>query len=124
MKFYYCKHCKNLELVMHDGDPTPVCCGETMTVLTANTAEAAKEKHLPIIQKNQPKAVIQVGEVEHPMTTEHLIEWIATTDNNTIEIKHLTASDQPVMQSNFDSSAKLSVYAYCNLHGLWLTEGD
>lgn len=122
MKFYYCEHCKNLELVMHDGGPTPVCCGETMTVLTANTTEATKEKHLPIIQKNQPKAVIQVGEVEHPITTEHLIEWIAATDGNTIEIKHLTASDQPVMQSNFDSSAKLSVYAYCNLHGLWLTE--
>ena len=122
MKFYYCEHCKNLELVIHDGGPVPVCCGEAMTVLSANTTEAAKEKHLPIIQKNQPKAVIQVGEVEHPMTTEHLIEWIAATDGNTIEIKHLTASDQPVMQSNFDSSAKLSVYAYCNLHGLWLTE--
>lgn len=109
---------------MHDGGPTPVCCGEAMTVLTANTTEAAKEKHLPIIQKNQPKAAIQVGEIEHPMTTEHLIEWIAATDGKTIEIKHLTTSDQPVMQSNFDSSAKLSVYAYCNLHGLWLTEGD
>ncbi len=124
MKFYYCKHCKNLELVMHDGGPVPVCCGETMTVLTANTTEAASEKHLPVIKKEQQKVVIRVGEIDHPMTPEHLIEWIAATDGKTIEIKHLTVSDQPMMQSNFDSSAKLSVYAYCNLHGLWLTEGD
>lgn len=124
MKFYYCKHCKNLELVIHDGGSVPVCCGETMTVLTANTTEAASEKHLPVIKKEQQKVVIRVGEIDHPMTPEHLIEWIAATDGKTIEIKHLTASDQPMMQSNFDSSAKLSVYAYCNLHGLWLTEGN
>ena len=55
MKFYYCEHCKNLELVMHDGGPTPVCCGETMTVLTANTNEAAKEKHCQSSRKTNQK---------------------------------------------------------------------
>lgn len=109
---------------MHNGGPVPVCCGEAMTVLSANTTEAASEKHLPVIKKEQQKVVIRVGEIDHPMTPEHLIEWIAVTDGKTIEIKHLTAADQPELQSNFSPSAKLSVYAYCNLHGLWLTEGD
>ncbi len=122
MKFYYCPHCKNLELVMHDGGPVPVCCGEPMTVLTANTTEAATEKHLPVVESNEQGITIRVGAVDHPMTPEHLIEWILATDGKTIEIKHLTSTDQPAMQANFDPSTKLSVYAYCNLHGLWLTE--
>lgn len=122
MKFYYCKHCKNLELVMHDGGPTPVCCGEPMTALAPNTTDGATEKHLPVVQTSEQSTTIQVGEVTHPMTPEHFIEWIAVTDGQKIEIQHLSPSDQPIMHTNLTLDTNFSVYAYCNLHGLWLAE--
>lgn len=122
MKFYYCKHCKNLELVINDGGPVPVCCGEPMGLLTANTTDAATEKHVPIIQAAEQGINIRVGEVDHPMTTEHYIQWIAVTDGKNVEIKHLDPTDQPTISSHFKITDKFSVYAYCNLHGLWMSE--
>lgn len=122
MKLYFCPHCKNLELVMHDGGPVPVCCGEKMIALEPNTVDAAIEKHLPVVEKTTDGIKITVGSVAHPMEEAHFIEWIAVTDGKTTEIKYLKPGDQPEMLAHFTADAKLSAYAYCNLHGLWLTE--
>ena len=78
-----------------------------LQLLKENTTDAATEKHVP------------VGEVEHPMTAEHSIQWIELiTENNEVLRKYLDPSEKPV--AVFKTDAK-EVYAreYCNLHGLW-----
>ena len=48
-KFYVCKKCGNLVGMIHASGAKMVCCGDEMTELTANTVDAAKEKHLPVV---------------------------------------------------------------------------
>ena len=44
--------------------------------LTANTVDAAFEKHVPVIEQNGDTVIVKVGSVEHPSMPEHYIEWI------------------------------------------------
>ena len=44
--------------------------------LTANTVDAAFEKHVPVIEQNGDTVMVKVGSVEHPSMPEHYIEWI------------------------------------------------
>lgn len=93
---------------------------EGYEVVTANSVDAAVEKHVPVIDIQRDGHIIQVtvGEVEHPMTKEHLIEWIALDAGGRLEIHHLSADQKPT--TFFAGGVKNgTVYAYCNLHGLW-----
>ena len=48
----------------------------------------------------------------------HYIEWIAFADGTKIGIKFLNPGDAP--EATFTKTAETgTVYAYCNLHGLW-----
>lgn len=84
-----------------------------------NTTDGATEKHVPVVEKIDGGYRVTVGEVEHPMTDAHYIQWIEliTSDNEVLR-KYLTPTDKPVAE--FKTDAK-EVYAreYCNLHGLW-----
>ena len=64
---------------------------------------------------------IKVGEVEHPMTDEHYISFIILASDDKYMIKKLTAGDKPEASFPYDKSYN-KIYAYCNLHSLWLTE--
>ena len=46
LKFYKCMHCGNIAIKPFDAGVPLVCCGEKMTELTANTTDAAVEKHV------------------------------------------------------------------------------
>ncbi len=84
-----------------------------------NTTDAAKEKHVPVVEKIDGGYRVTVGSVDHPMTEAHYIQWIELiTEDNEVLRKYLTPSDKPVAE--FKTEAK-NVYAreYCNLHGLW-----
>ena len=69
-KFYVCKRCGNLIGMVHGSGVTPVCCGERMTAIEANTVEASQEKHLPVVHVEQEardiRLTVNVGSVEHP----------------------------------------------------------
>ena len=122
-KFYRCNHCGNLFSVLHDGKVTPVCCGENMQLLEANTTDAAVEKHVPVVRLERDGHVIRVnvGEADHPMVDEHYIEWIAYEADDRLEVHYLAQNDMP---STFFAGASEhgTIYAYCNLHGLWKKE--
>lgn len=119
VKFMVCKHCGNIVEMIHDTGVAVVCCGEPMQEMIPGAVDAAAEKHVPdvIVEDNIVKVV--VGSVEHPMTQEHLIEWIyLETDCGTYK-KMLSASDAPKAEFILQNEKPLTVYAYCNLHGLW-----
>lgn len=115
--FYRCEKCGNMVALLKNGGGTLTCCGQSMTKLTANTTDAAKEKHVPVVSREGGKLRVQVGSVLHPMTAEHSIEWIALESGNRLEIAYLKPGDQPTAE--FANAESGTVYGYCNLHGLW-----
>lgn len=121
-KFYRCSVCGNLVGLIHEGQGQMMCCGQPMTELTANTTDAAQEKHVPVVEFDQAAGVLKVtvGSVAHPMTPEHLIEWIHVQTKKGGMMCHLTAEDKPEAVFKIaDGDAPVAVYEYCNLHGLW-----
>lgn len=118
-KFYICKHCGNLFLVMNDGGVVPTCCGEKMTVLEAGTTDAAQEKHVPVVTRNGNHLSVQVGSVLHPMEEKHYIEAIIVVQKKKTQIHYLKPGDEPKAEFELTCECPAEVYAYCNLHGLW-----
>ena len=86
--------------------------------LTANTVDAAFEKHVPVIEENGDTVTVKVGSVEHPSMMEHYIEWIVLVTESGIQMKWLKPEMKP--EAIFKVNEKVvAAYEYCNLHGLW-----
>ncbi len=115
---YRCQVCGNITSVIHASTGTLSCCGQKMEHLVENTVDAAKEKHVPVIEKINGGYRVMVGEVEHPMLENHYIEWIELIENGKSQIKHLNPGEKP--EAIFLTDAEnVSAREYCNLHGLW-----
>ena len=89
--------------------------------LKAGEVDAAQEKHVPHLEKDETTLKVQVGSVEHPMLPEHYITaiWVELKDG-TLYKQTLHANQKP--EAHFDLGSytgELTVYEYCNLHGLW-----
>ena len=122
LKFFKCDHCGNLLIPAIDAGVTPFCCGEKMQVLKAGETDAAVEKHVPVIEREDDgeHVVISVGAVPHPMTEEHNIPVIVLVFGERIYTFKLSPGDEPKASCSIkDNSVPLKAYAYCNLHGLW-----
>lgn len=115
--FLKCEVCGNLVELINNGGGELVCCGRPMTKLDANTFDASVEKHVPVAERKDGKIIVTVGSVEHPMTEEHYIEWIAVASDDGIERIELSPGSEP--KAVFCDKNNVDVYAYCNLHGLW-----
>ncbi len=99
-----------------DDVATPAGCTE----LTANTEDAAHEKHVPVVETERDGHVIRarVGSVEHPSLPEHYIEWIALEAVGGLEVHLLVRGLNRA--TCFGGGCKSgTVFAYCILHGLW-----
>ncbi len=120
-KFYICAHCGNLIQIVKNAGVPVMCCGEKMHELIPNTAEAAGEKHLPVVTLEGNKVTVNVGAVNHPMLEEHFIEWIYAETEQGGVLRKLQPGSEPIVTISLDEKPT-AVYAYCNLHGLWATE--
>ena len=122
MKFFKCEHCGNIVAYVENKGVPVMCCGKKMTELVPNTTEAATEKHLPVIAKNENGVVeIVIGSTLHPMLPEHFIGWVAIETKEGCQRKTLSGEPK-VTFSLSESDSLVAAYAYCNLHGLWKTE--
>lgn len=119
VKFYICKHCKNIIVKINDAGVPVMCCGEKMTLLEPGTVEASKEKHIPVIEKDGERVKISVGSEAHPMLEEHSIMWIYLLTDKGGYIKYLNAEEKPEVYFYTPGETPVKAYAYCNLHGLW-----
>jgi len=91
--------------------------------LIPNTVDAAREKHVPVISREGQTVTVEVGSTPHPMTEKHYITWILLETNDGIERIELTPDDEPAAQFFASEDSELiAAYAYCNIHGLWMTE--
>ena len=122
MKFYRCQICGNIITVI-DGDIKRIrCCGKEMEELVANSVDASLEKHVPVVEKNGDNIKVTVGSTIHPMEEEHYIEWIAIVKDNAISLKKLAPNMEPIVELPYLKES--TIYAYCNIHGLWKTNLD
>jgi len=118
LQIYKCSSCGNIVEVVHAGEGDLVCCGEPMKLMKENTVDAAKEKHVPVIEKVAGGYKVKVGSVPHPMEEKHYIEWIELTADGKVYRQFLKPGQ--VAEAVFMIEAKsVSAREYCNLHGLW-----
>lgn len=120
-QIYHCEACGNIVSVFEEGGGELVCCGAPMVLLEENTVDAAKEKHVPVIEKIDGGYKVKLGSVPHPMTDKHYITWIELFDGENFCIKRLSPGDEPEADFCACASTGGTVFAraYCNLHGLW-----
>ena len=117
-EIYKCQICGNIVEVVHASGGVLVCCGQPMTIQVENTVDAAKEKHVPVVENVKGGVLVKVGAVEHPMLEAHYIEWIEVQTAKKLYRKYLKPGETP--QALFIINEEvLSVREYCNVHGLW-----
>lgn len=115
---YKCDLCGNIVEVLYGSDGTLVCCGQDMTLLKENTVDAAKEKHVPVIEKTAGGIKVKVGSVAHPMEEKHHIQWVEVIADGKSCIQFLKPGQAPEAVFNITAD-KVTAREYCNLHGLW-----
>lgn len=115
---YKCDICGNIAEVLTAGGAELMCCGQEMTMQNENTTDAAVEKHVPTLEKQDGGWQVNVGSVDHPMTDAHFIEWIELTSGDAVYRQFLNPSAKPSAFFPVDADG-VTARAYCNLHGLW-----
>jgi superoxide reductase len=118
LEVYKCGVCGNIVEVLHGGKGNLVCCGQPMNLLVENTVDAAKEKHVPVIEKIGGGVKVKVGEVAHPMEEKHWIEWVEIIADGKTYRQYLNPGEVPEAIFNVTAD-QITAREYCNIHGLW-----
>jgi superoxide reductase len=80
--------------------------------------DAAKEKHVPVIEKTASGVTVKIGSAPHPMEEKHYIEWIEIIADGKAYRQFLKPGDVP--EATFAIQAtKIEAREHCNIHGLW-----
>ena len=128
LQVFKCDSCGSVVEAWRVSDCDPSCCGKTMRLLVENTTDAAKEKHVPVIEHRSDGTFVRVGSVAHPMEAEHYIEWIellvppaSGASDGRVPASYrafLKPGDKP--EAFFPvKAANAQARGLCNKHGLW-----
>jgi len=121
---YKCEICGNVVEVERIGAGTLVCCGQDMNLEKDNEADADARKHVPrIVEEDDGEGIkITIGEILHPMTEEHHIEWVQImTPYGDIRVK-LEVGHEPVVRLPFLKRSDIQgIRSYCNQHALYVS---
>ena len=123
IKIYRCRLCGNIVVHLYDSGMPLTCCGEEMELVEPASEMASLEKHVPVVERFADKVIVSVGETPHPMTKDHYIEWILLQSKTGFQVHYLKPGDAPVFEFHIpEKITPIAVYAYCNIHGLWVKE--
>ncbi|MBQ1492166.1 MAG: desulfoferrodoxin [Blautia sp.] len=123
MKFYQCKGCGKIAILLKTSACPTKCCGEPMVEMVPGETDAALEKHVPVIERTGSSVKVTVGSVEHPMLEEHHISWIVLETNQGFSQKKLATEGKPEAMFHLAIDEEpVAAYEFCNLHGLWKAE--
>ena len=89
-----------------------------MKLMVENTTDAAKEKHVPVVEKVAGGVKVKIGSVAHPMEEKHYIEWIEVLADGKTYLQYLAPGQAPEAFFPIEA-ANITAREYCNLHGLW-----
>lgn len=118
LEIYKCEVCGNIVEILHEGAGELVCCGEPMKLYEENTVDAAKEKHVPVVEKFEGGFKVKVGSVPHPMEEKHYIEWIEVIADGKAYRQFLNPGEAPEATFKIDAE-RITAREYCNIHALW-----
>jgi superoxide reductase len=118
LQVYKCEICGNIVEMLHEGVGELICCGEPMKLMEENTVDAAKEKHVPVVEKAGDGVKVKVGSVAHPMEEKHYIEWVEVIADGKAYREFLKPGTAPEAVLNLKAE-NVTAREYCNLHGLW-----
>ena len=94
-----------------------------MEAVSANSTDAAGEKHVPVIKKDGRDVIVEVGSVPHPMMEEHYIMGVYIETKQGGQLCRFQPGDQPRAVFTLAPGDELiAAYEFCNLHGLWKAE--
>ena len=119
LQVYKCELCGNIVEVLHGGGGELVCCGEPMKLFVENTVDAAKEKHVPVVEKTATGFKVKVGSVAHPMEEKHYIEWVEVIDAQGKAYRQFLEPGQAPEATFCVKGGAVTAREYCNIHGLW-----
>jgi len=118
LEVYKCEVCGNIVEVLFGGEGELVCCGKPMVLQKENTVDAAKEKHVPVVEKTADGFKVKVGDVAHPMEEKHYIQWVEIIADGKAYCQFLNPGESP--EATFRIQAdQVAAREYCTLHGLW-----
>ena len=124
-RFFICPKCGNIVAFVKSSGAPVSCCGGEMRELLPGTTEAAAEKHIPVFTVDGNTVTVEVGSVAHPMTEAHHIAWISLETKAGNQRKELDPTGAPRVTFVMEAGDEVrTVYAYCNLHGLWAATAD
>lgn len=118
LEIYKCAVCGNIIEVVRSGDGELVCHGKPMILLKENSTDAAKEKHVPMIEKTSNGYKVKIGSIPHPMEEKHYIEWIELIVDGSSYRKFLKPGNAPEAEFCVKGTS-VAAREHCNLHGLW-----
>ncbi len=121
---YKCDVCGNVVEALWNGKPSVHCCGQPMTKLEANTVDAAKEKHVPVILREGNLVTVKIGSAEHPMSPDHYILFVELLAGDKV-YRHDFKEGDTLASASFmveDPAQQMTARAFCNLHGLWASK--
>lgn len=121
LEVYKCEVCGNIVTILHAADGELVCCGKPMVLQKEGSVDAAKEKHVPVIEKTANGYKVKVGSVPHPMEEKHWIEWIELIADGKSYRQFLKPGQAPEAEFCVPASHVIA-REYCNLHGHWKSE--
>jgi superoxide reductase len=122
LQVYKCEVCGNIVTVLHASGGALVCCGQPMKLMAPNSVDAAKEKHVPVIEREGGKIKVKVGSVPHPMEDKHFIEWVMVKAGDGLCLAFLKPGAAPAAEFELKAD-RVEAFEYCNLHGYWKAEG-
>jgi len=118
LQVYKCKVCSDMVEILRAGAGAPSCCGQPMELLAENSTDAAREKHVPVVEPTAAGVSVRVGTVPHPMEAKHFIEWIELLADGKAYRQFLKPGEPPA--AGFAVTARdARAREFCNLHGLW-----
>ena len=77
-------------------------------------------KHVPVYEVKGDKVFIRVGELEHPMDDNHFINYVFIVNDDSIDRVSFNPGENILICADYNKGTK--VYAYCNIHGLFMCE--
>ena len=108
-KWYVCPVCGNV--IRSTGEAVISCCGVT---LVPEESEEVDDAHY--IRKEIAEDEYYVT-VDHPMTKEHYISFLAAVSDSGVQIVKLYPEGNA--EARFKIDRVKTLYAYCNRHGLF-----
>ena len=115
-----CKKCGIIARILKENENNEInCCNEKMTTIKPNSVECAVEKHIPQYEIKEDRILVKVN---HVMEEKHYIEWITLKTENTEQTVYFKPGD--AAEAIFPYVKNSKIYAYCNLHELWVKDVD